>query len=136
MYLSQTSEYALRATAQLASLAPGEVARAEDLASAADIPVHYLAKILRKLVVAGLLTSQRGHGGGFRLARAPARIRFLHVLKAVGEVPHRDHCAFGKAGCDHRRPCRLHSTWGPLKKAVHEWASSMTLADTLETERA
>ena len=66
--ISQTAEYALRAMSHLAR--PDAAAmRAIDLARATQVPVHYLSKVLRRLVDAGLLHSQKGHGGGFVLAR-------------------------------------------------------------------
>ncbi len=80
MLVSQTAEYALRVMAWLAISSPDRAVRAADLSKSTDIPVHYLWKILRRLVVAGVLTSQKGKGGGFRLARPPDEIRFTDIL--------------------------------------------------------
>ena len=67
--VNQTAEYALRAMASLAR-ADGALT-AEELSAQASVPVHYLAKVMRQLVVAGLVSARRGRGGGFRLARSP-----------------------------------------------------------------
>ena len=68
---------------------------ARDLSEQTGIPAHYLSKILRRLVLAGLLASQKGQGGGFVLARPPAEIRFLDILAAVDVLPPAGRCAFG-----------------------------------------
>ncbi|MBW2295571.1 MAG: Rrf2 family transcriptional regulator, partial [Deltaproteobacteria bacterium] len=68
MVLSQTAEYALRAMAWLATAPTREPVRAKDLSVATGIPSHYLSKVMRRLVLAGLLISQKGQGGGFLLA--------------------------------------------------------------------
>ncbi|MCP4437051.1 MAG: Rrf2 family transcriptional regulator [Actinomycetia bacterium] len=127
--MSQTAEYALRAMAQLALLPEGVGARAKDLADAADIPAHYISKLLRKLVVAGLLQSRKGHGGGFRLSYPPEDISFLNVLEAVGQGVEPDRCSFGWGMCDPNNPCPLHPAWTQLNEAMMEWATETTLAD-------
>jgi Rrf2 family protein len=132
MHLSQTAEYALRAMARLAMLAPGGALRSHDLSRETDIPSHYLSKVLRKLVVAGLLKSRKGHGGGFMLAKAPQRIRFLDVLEAVEYRPDPNRCAFGWGACSLRHPCPLHTSWSELDGAVRQWATRTTLHSVLE----
>lgn len=127
-FLSQTAEYALRAMAWFAIHAPDGSVRARDLSQATGIPAHYLSKILRRLVIGGVLESQKGQGGGFRLARPPQEIRFRDILAAVDAFPERERCAFGWGACDASRPCPLHDSWFPMSRAFDEWASSTTLA--------
>lgn len=133
MHLSATAEYALRAMAYLATLAPGASARASDLESATTASAAYLTKVLRRLVVAGLLVSQKGHHGGFALARPPARIRFLDILEAVGHAPDPTRCAFGWGECDPHAPCPLHPAWSEFTETFRVWATSTTLAGVKPT---
>lgn len=128
MFLSQTSEYALRAMAWLATAPPDAQVRAKDLSVGTGIPPHYLSKILRRLVLAELLVSQKGHGGGFTLARPPDQVRFLDILAAVDAYPTEERCAFGWGECNEANPCPLHKTWSELQAAIYEWADSTTLA--------
>jgi Rrf2 family transcriptional regulator, iron-sulfur cluster assembly transcription factor len=128
--LSQTAEYALRAAAWLAAESPDAPVRTRDLSRGTGIPEPYLAKILRRLVLAGILESRKGQGGGFALARPPERIRFDEVLEAVDAAPRVDRCAFGWGACDAKHPCPLHDSWGPISKAFSEWAAKTTLGDT------
>ena len=134
MYLSRTAEYALRTTACLSRLAVDNRVRAKDLAPLAGVPLPYLSKILRRLTSAGLLTSQKGHHGGFALARKPEKIRFVDVLRAVDFEPTADHCLFGWENCDANNPCPLHPEWADLKATIEEWARTRTLADVQRGE--
>ena len=129
MLLSQTAEYALRSMAWMALLPPHEPIRAKDLSVAISIPPHYLSKVLRRLVLAGLLVSRKGQGGGFRLARSAGGICFLDILKAVDIYPDQDHCAFGWGACNDSLPCPLHGAWAELTDKIAEWAQTTTLAD-------
>ncbi len=126
--LSQTAIYALRAMACLA-LSPGESMRTRDLSEASDVPPHYLSKILRRLVLGGLLTSQKGRGGGFLLSRPPAEITFHQILDAVDEAPVQGVCAFGWGACDTENPCPIHGAWSEMSGGVMRWACETTLAD-------
>jgi Rrf2 family iron-sulfur cluster assembly transcriptional regulator len=134
MILSQTAEYAFRAMAALAGLAPGEAITAVDLADRTGIPVHYLSKIMRRLVVGRLVQGRKGHGGGFQLARPPAAIRFADVLRATETDPEPNRCAFGWGECDASRPCPLHGAWSRLDEAFWQWAESTSMADAAATE--
>lgn len=125
---SQTTIYALRAMVTLKDLRSGEHLPAKELAERTRVPAHYLGKIMRRLVVAGLVESRRGRGGGFRLRRPPNRIRFAQVLAAVGAPVAGEGCAFGWASCDAENPCPLHGAWSHLRECVRDWAERRTLA--------
>ncbi len=129
MFVSQTAEYALRAMAGLSTVPLGMPIRTADLSHVTAIPPHYLAKVLRRLVLADLLTSQKGQGGGFTLARPAADITLLDILVAVDAFPDEAHCAFGWQVCDADHPCPLHGVWSRLDEHLRDWATSSTLAD-------
>lgn len=129
MILNQTVEYCLRAMAVLADAKPGTILRTTDLAEATGIPGQYLSKIMRRLVLARLVSSRRGHGGGFALAREPKEIRLADVLEAAGLELELDRCAFGWGTCSPESPCSLHPVWTRLNQSIAEWAADHTLAD-------
>ena len=85
MRLSARVDYALRAVAELAAAdAPRTV---DQLSAAQHIPAKYLESILGELRRNGLLRSQRGPEGGYRLARLPERISIADVIRALdGEL--------------------------------------------------
>ncbi len=128
MLLSQTAEYALRAMAFLVNSPGGVPQTARDVSKGTFIPEHYTSKVLRRMVRAGLLVGQKGHGGGFQLARPPERIRYSDIFDAVDEELTSDRCAFGFARCNAKKPCVLHDSVTGLKQQAREWARTTTLA--------
>jgi Rrf2 family iron-sulfur cluster assembly transcriptional regulator len=135
MLLTQTGEYALRAMAILASSPGNEPVPARALSQATDISPHYLSKVLRRLVLAGLLVSRKGRGGGFTLARTPSEIRFVDVLAAVDAYPYDRHCVFGWGACNENAPCSLHDAWLGMSEAIRDWAANTSLAEVRADRR-
>jgi Rrf2 family protein len=81
MHVSARSDYAVRATVELA--ASDHPMTAEELATAQDIPRKFLTAILADLKRAQILRSQRGAIGGYRLARPATEITIADVMRAV-----------------------------------------------------
>jgi Rrf2 family iron-sulfur cluster assembly transcriptional regulator len=135
MYLSRPAEYALRAMTYLARQDPGERILTRDLAEAINVPAPFLSKIMRRLTAVGILDAKKGHHGGFVLAKPPAKVRFIDILRAVDFEPTADHCLFGLGNCDSQNPCPLHPEWSALKGQIENWARSHTLGDSLKPAR-
>jgi Rrf2 family protein len=80
--VSAKTDYALRAAAELAA-ADGRLVKAEQIAVAQGIPVKFLLNIMVELKHEGLIRSQRGADGGYRLARPADEITLADVVRAV-----------------------------------------------------
>ncbi len=102
------------------------------LAKETDIPSHYLSKILRRMVEAKLLVAEKGHNGGFRLAKPAKSIRFIDILEAVEGRSKVPLCVFGWDVCSDKTPCALHNRWHQAKSAFHSWSVKTTLQDVKE----
>ena len=83
MRISAKADYAVRAAVTLAALEDGKPIKAEVLATKQDIPLNFLENILNQLKTGGLVTSQRGPEGGFRLARPASEITIGEVLRVT-----------------------------------------------------
>jgi Rrf2 family protein len=82
--LSSKAKYALRAATYLAERYPDEAwTLTSDIADQAQVPRKFLEAILVELRDAGLLDSQRGRYGGYRLARAPSRILVGELIRTI-----------------------------------------------------
>ena len=138
MQLLASEEYGLRCLLQVArggSEAPVSipaVARAEGLSA------DYVAKLLRRLRLAGLVRSTRGVEGGYRLTRAAHEISVWSALEALGgEFFSESFCACHagvKRRCARSRDCSLRPLWRELQAAVRGRLERIQLADLLRDE--
>jgi len=83
MRVSAKSDYALRALIELASREDGSPVSAEELGRLQEIPHGFLQAILADLRRAGVVMSQRGQSGGWRMARAADGVSVADVIRAV-----------------------------------------------------
>ncbi|MEX0427398.1 Rrf2 family transcriptional regulator [Nocardioides sp. DS6] len=83
MRVSAKSDYALRALIEMAAREDGKAVSAEELGRAQDIPHGFLQAILADLRKTGIVISQRGQSGGWRLARAADTVSVADVIRAV-----------------------------------------------------
>jgi Rrf2 family protein len=74
-------DYAVRAVVELASA--GGTVKGERIAQAQAIPLKFLENILSELRRAGIVGSQRGAEGGYRLSRPAAEVSVADVIRAV-----------------------------------------------------
>ena len=92
------------------------------------ISLSYLEQLFGKLRRAKLVSSVRGPGGGYNLAQAPQQITVANIVSAVDEPLDATQCA-GKENCHEERRCMTHDLWATLNEKMHDYLSSVTLAD-------
>jgi Rrf2 family protein len=134
--LSQTAEYALRALVLLAERPAGTSARVGELADALDIPQNYLSKTLHALSRTGIVSSSRGKGGGFALARPATEITLLDIVDPFDRLGSRPACLMGKGECSEADACAAHHTWKDVSVRVQAFFQQTTLADLVKQEQA
>lgn len=130
--LSQTVEYALRAMVYIAGLDAGASATSETIAAQTKVPQGYLSKILRDLVVAELVMSQRGPNGGFTLARPADIISMLDVINAVDPIMRIRKCPLDNP--DHIHLCPLHQRIDDAMDLIERQFRQTTLAEVLASD--
>ena len=84
---------------------------AGEVAAELDVPANYLSKILHTLSRAGLVNSERGPGGGYRLARPADRLSIADVVGAIDPNALESRCLLGRRDCPGRHPCLAHDRW-------------------------
>ena len=82
MRVTAKVDYALRALVELAA-ADGATVKGDRLAAAQGIPLKFLENILAELRRAGIVGSQRGADGGYRLQRSADTVNVADVIRAV-----------------------------------------------------
>jgi len=83
MKISRSTQYGLIAASYIAQNYKSGLVMAARISKAHKLPLEYLLKILQQLVKAKVLTSKRGPGGGFSLARPANKISLLELIEAV-----------------------------------------------------
>ncbi|MFZ4617806.1 MAG: RrF2 family transcriptional regulator [Rectinemataceae bacterium] len=139
--VSTKTQYGIRALVHLARA--GEVvghvqgnpaATAAAIARSESISPKYLEGILSLLTTAGLLVSERGKHGGYRLARPPREVSMLEIVEALeGEIKPVD-CIASSEVCAQGGSCLPRLFWLGLKESVDGYLSSRSLKDVLEGE--
>lgn len=108
MALSQTAEYALRAVVWLAQN-PGYPQTTHQLSEATQVPMSYLPKVFQPLVRSGIISGQRGLGGGYALVKDPRDLTMLEVVNCVDPIVRIESCPLDIKSHGVRL-CPLHST--------------------------
>ena len=131
--ISRTAVHAVRALVVLAGMPPGTYLGAGAIAKEADAPQNYLGKLLQTLAREGLVVSQKGLGGGFRLARDIRSISLFDVVNPIDQLSRWSGCFLGQPKCNSEAPCSVHFSWGPLREAYLRLLKETTLADLVTT---
>jgi Rrf2 family iron-sulfur cluster assembly transcriptional regulator len=136
--LSQTTEYALAAAVHLAGHQAQGPVRVDDIAEELGVPRNYLSKILHSLARVGVLTSTRGPGGGFELARDADEIRLCELVSPFEPalMSSNGDCLLGRERCRDDDPCAAHARWKDVRAGISSFFSDTTLGDLVETKPA
>jgi len=92
------------------------------------ISLSYLEQLFGRLRRRKLVSSVRGPGGGYRLAQPMQSVSVADIVIAVDEPLDATQCG-GKENCDDDKRCMTHDLWATLNKKMHEYLSSVSLAD-------
>jgi Rrf2 family protein len=114
--LTKKADYGLIALKHLAMNAGHRAASAKEIAECYQIPLPLLAKVLQKLNKSGLLRSEQGTNGGYRLARDAREISTLDAIRTIDGPIILTHCFTDHGGCNQSGTCTVRE---PLRK-VHE----------------
>lgn len=138
MKLSTKGRYAMVALADIA-LQPGDgLVSLGDIAERQSISLPYLEQLFVKLRRADLVTSVRGPGGGYRLARPAAEIRVVDILSAVDETVDAMHKGAGASGgaSGSRAQSLTNRLWEGLSAHVYVFLHQTRLSDVIANELA
>ena len=130
--LGKLTDYATVLMAAIAA-EPGRVHAAHELAARTHVAAPTVSKLLKLLVKGGLLASQRGATGGYRLVREPARISVADVIKALeGPIAVTD-CAVHDGGCAIEAGCAARAPFRLINVAIQQALEAVTLADMAQS---
>lgn len=127
--LTKTSQQIINALIVLADLREDEWLGAGIIAQRIKAPQNYLGKMLQNFAVMGLVVSQKGLGGGFRLARDPEKITLFDIVEPIENISVWTGCALGMKKCSDTNPCAVHHQWKPVKEQYLNFLKETTIAD-------
>jgi Rrf2 family protein len=92
-------------------------------------PRNYLGKILQQLSRYGLVESQKGLGGGFKLARRPGDISLYEIVDSLEDVSRWSECILGNERCSTENPCPMHPRWRAIRESYIDLLRTTSIGD-------
>jgi len=129
--LTTKGRYAVTAVLDLAiHEGKGPIALA-DIAQRQGISLSYLEQLFSKLRKRSLVSSVRGPGGGYNLARDASTIFIAEVITAVDEHVDTTRCG-GARNCKDNGPCLTHDLWMDLSNRIYGYLNQISIKDLVE----
>ncbi len=135
MRLSTKAQYAVRAMVSLSLHADEGPVSIKDISAREAISLPYLEQLFVKLRRGAIVTSVRGPGGGYRLARPAAEIRVDEIIDSVEETLVPVSCMDDQGRCVCDDQCVTHNVWQGLGERIRSFLASITLEDLTREAR-
>ena len=130
--LSKKADYGLMAMKHLAEHADQGAFSAKDVAEAYGIPAEVLAKIMQRLVKAGMLHSLHGTNGGYTLARSPHEISAYEVIRAIDGPLFITSCITVRGECGQSNRCTVREPLRKVNESIEEVLRRIKIAEMTE----
>lgn len=134
MRLTTKGRFAVTAMLDLALYEGDKPVTLAGISERQSISLSYLEQLFSRLRRQGLVTSVRGPGGGYRLAKAQNEISISEIIAAVDELIDATQCG-GHENCKDEGRCMTHDLWTSVNEVILDYLSSITVADMVESYR-
>ena len=133
MKLTTKGRYAVTALLDLALIGEDRPVSLGEISQRQGISLSYLEQLFARLRRSKVVTSVRGPGGGYRLARKPEAITVAAIISAVDELVDMSQC-HGHANCRAGEPCLTHALWMDINQEIKNYLERITLADLVQKQ--
>lgn len=130
MKLTTRGRYAVTAMFDLALHSQVYPVSLGEISDRQGISLSYLEQLFAKLRKNDLVSSTRGPGGGYTLAKATTEVSIADIIGAVNESVDATNCG-GRENCSGDGPCLTHNLWAGLTHQINQFLDSVTLADLM-----
>lgn len=130
--IARHTDYAARIVLHLACLEEGARVPIAEIAQRRLLPTPFVRRVIGRLVTAGIVTTVRGAGGGVVLARPPAEISLLDVVRAMEGGIVLNACVDTPHSCPLATLCPVQAAWTDATRALEANLSAVRF-DTLST---
>ncbi len=136
MFVTQKTQYALRAIFELAKHRDAGLRKISDIARAQAIPERFLEVILSQLKKSGFVISKRGYHGGYRLATPPEHISVGDILRFMEQKGRPLHCiaCISRCKCPLDGGCAFRPMWNQIEDAIYHIYDRTTIQDLINNE--
>jgi len=133
--ITRATEYAIRTIIYLAQQPSNEIVLKKDICRTQNVTPAFLTKILQPLIKAGIVSSQRGVGGGFLLARDPEDINLLDILQAEEGELKLNHCLIDEEACNRDPFCSAHEVWHEAQEEMIKVLEKYSVAKLVKRQK-
>ena len=136
MMVSTKGRYALTVMVDLAKISDGGFVSLSDIAEREHLSMKYLESIISILNKGGMLQSQRGKNGGYKLARKPEDYNISEILLLTEGTLAPVNCIMQEGVmCDKAATCSTLPLWAGLDDVINKYLSKITLEDIISGNR-
>ena len=135
MVITRATEYAIRTIIYLAKHQKGEIVLKKDICRTQEVTPAFLTKILQPLIKTGIVSSQRGVGGGFLLNKEAEDITLLDILEAEEGPLSLNHCLVEKGLCQRETLCSAHRVWEEAQNSMVDVLKRHNIAELIRQEK-
>lgn len=131
--LSNSSKHAIKGVLYLALKSnDDQKVMVKDIFGVIQVPEAYLAKLLQELSRHGIISSTRGHKGGFYLSQEDREHTLMDIVRVIDGERRVNSCVMGIDNCDVDNPCVLHKLVGTNKSKFIKVLENTTILDLTE----
>lgn len=129
MQLTRAADYAVRVMVHLAGQAPHTRVSLVTLARATSAPESFLSKVMQALARGALISSQRGHSGGFSIAPRGRQASMREVIEAIDGPIQLNRCLGSDKQCARQVWCPAHPVWAKAQQAMFDVLEGARIGD-------
>ena len=133
--IKRETDYAVRTVLHLATVGEGANVQVRDVADQRRLPLSFVRRIVARLSSSGILETTRGMGGGIRLARPPAEITMLDVVRAMEGSVSLNPCVFEPHFCPLAEGCPAQRAWSDATSILESHLASVDFAALARGQR-
>lgn len=114
---------------------PDRMLSSTEISDAVGLELPTVSKLLKLLLHAGLLTSQRGSRGGYGLSRDPLQISVADIIDAIEGYPMGfTECSSVPGLCTRELSCAVRANWQRISRSIRDILERVTLAELAQPE--
>ncbi len=140
MKITSEDEYGLRILLRIGKCQDMDGMSIPQLSKAEGLSLPYVGKITRSLRMSGLITSTRGHKGGYLLSTPAIEITVNEAIKALGGQLYDANFCGNHSGqfqiCTNSVDCSIRSLWTMVQQTVDGLLDNVTLQELIGSEEA